>query len=252
MMNRPSNQPINDYLDRMNPTERTAFLASLSDEARAELELQQSIDDSLHRVFGRRLDDLETRIAKSIETIPDATANQNFFWRVRRGLAIAALLAFAAGGIWYSWTLVRPTPLEDVYAPQPWRSFSMVYDHMRRNGFQPDWVCRSERQFEAAFSRRFRQPLLLAALPAGVSAGGISYSHTLSESTVTVLGNVDNEPILVFVDRLSADQLPPPPVPEGLNLFRREIDDLVLYELTPHDHPAVLPYFYNPSKALLP
>lgn len=250
MMNRPSNQPINDYLDRMNPTERTAFLASLTDEARAELELQQSIDDSLHRVFGRRLDDLETRIAKSIEAISDA--DPETFGRVRRGLAAAALLAIAVGGIWYSWTLVRPTPLEDVYAPQPWRSFSTVYDDMRRNGFQPDWVCRSERQFEAAFSRRFRQPLLLAALPPGVSAGGISYSHTLSESTVTVLGNVDNEPILVFVDRLSIDQLPPPPVPEGLNLYRREIDDLVLYELTPHDRPGVLPYFYNPSTALQP
>jgi hypothetical protein len=251
-MSTPGEQPINDFLDRMNPTEREAFLSSRPVEATTELRLHLAIDSSLHRLFGDRpLQELDSRIASTLDAEVRARP-ATFRSRARRGLAAAALLALSAAGLWYSWNRTRPAAVVDVYAPQPWRDFAAVYHDMLREGFRPAWVCRTEKQFETAFMRQLRQPLLLAALPSHVTAGGISYSHTLSEKTMTVLGRVEGEPVLVFVDRVEVDRLPPPPPPPGLNLFRRVVDDLVLYELTPLDHPGVLPLLYNPARATGP
>lgn len=254
-MDEQAGQRIDEFLDRMSPAERNEFLslASSNMEMQKELELQQAIDQSLHRQFGgRRLDEIVERLGK---TANDAERDVGSIKRPRslfRGLAVAALLAVSMGGLWYSWSVSRPSPVVDVYQRQPWRDFATVYDDMIRDGFQPAWICRNEKQFETAFSRRFRQPLLLTALPTGVTAGGISYSNTLSEGTMTVLGRAEGQPILVFVDKVEFDRTPPPPTPPNLHLFRREIDNLVLYELSPLDRPTVLPHFYNPASPSLP
>ena len=250
MSERPE-QRINDFLDRMDPIERATFLSSTGDDQalKDELGRQQAVDDSLRRLFTNpRLGDLADRITSAMASIKPADEVRPKRLPFLRGLAVAALLALAIGGLWYSWSSTRPDESLDIYRPQPWRSFGTVYQDLVRNGFQPDWICRTEKQFETAFARRFRQPLLLATLPSGVTAGGISYSNTLSESTMTVLGRVDGSPILIFVDKVDVDHGPPPPPPENLHLFRREVDKLVLYELTPLNRPSVLPYFYNPAK----
>lgn len=251
MINSPDPR-IDAFLDdRMAPSEKDAFLELLQHDAslRSQLEHQQAIDQSLKRVFGEsQIEIVRKKFETAIERCRD-TATLRLPMRPRwRLLAAAALVSFSLCGVWYSWTVTRPPPVVDVYEAQPWRSFGTVYHDTVRDGFKPAWICRNERQFERAFTRRFRQPLLLASMPSGISAGGISYSNTVSPNTINVLGRVDGTPVMIFVDRLSSDYGPPPPPPPNLQLFRREIGDLVLYEVTPFDRPNILPYFYTPAK----
>lgn len=250
-MSEKSDPRLDAYLDdRMSPSERQDFRQTLDSDPslRAILERQQAIDASLRRVFGSvNIDkavaaiDAEapgaTLIIQESETLPAR-------WKL---MAAAALLAISSAGLWYSWSISKPAPVADVYAPQPWRSFETVYGDAIRNGFKPDWICRNEREFERTFARRLRQPLLIAALPAGVTAGGISYSNTITESTINVFGRVQGTPVMVFVDKAASD-LKTMPQPDGkLHVFRREVGSLVLYELTPLDQPNILPHFYTPK-----
>jgi len=49
----------------------------------------------------------------------------------------------------------------------------------------------------------------------------------------------------VFVDKASEDKhVAEPSAKSGLHLFRKELGPLVLYELTPLDHPSVMDYLY--------
>ena len=242
---------IHEFLDqRMSPDERAAFLEQVSqdDALHQELDAQQEINAALARCFGHpRLDKALAAITAAgspTQTPPDKPPIR--LTRGARLLAAAALLAMSAGGLWYSYALLRPRPAVDPYALQPWRSFETVYNDTVREGFKPAWVCRNEREFERTFARRIKQPLLLAKLPAGVTAGGLGYSNTITPLTINVLGRVDGTPVMVFVDKLAADIGPPPPPPKGLNIFRHQIADLVLYEVSPLDQPHILQHFYVP------
>ena len=250
-MSNTADSRIEAFLDdRMDSSEKQAFLDLLHQdpELRAEFDRQRAIDASLRRICDEsRLDPLLGRLETALHNAPETRLAARSPVRVWRGFAAAALLAFSVCGVWYSWNVSKPKPIANVYEPQRWRSFETVYYDTIRNGFKPAWICRDERQFQRAFSDRFRQPLLLSALPSGITAGGIAYSNTITESTINVLGKVDGTPIMIFVDKVAADHGPPPPPPPQLHLFRREIDNLVLYELTPLDRPHILPFFYNPK-----
>lgn len=251
-MSNPNDPRLDAFLDdQMNPSGRDAFADLLDQDAnlRAKFVQQRAIDSSLRRLYGQQqLEKLLEVIEASLVQNPGGAGRFRTAFRGWRALSAAALVAISLGGLWYSWRITQPSPVVDPYAPQPWRSFATVYHDTIQDGFKPAWICRNERQFERAFSRRFKQPLLLAALPSGITAGGISYSNTISEATINVLGKVEGAPVMIFVDKRTADAGPPPPPPPDLHLFRREIDELVLYELTPFDRPNILPYFYNPRK----
>jgi len=244
---------INAFLDdQMSPSEREAFLSLLANDAslRHELDRQQALEQSIRRIYRER--GIEKAIAgipinDSISNWPSAGDHIKSPRSIQRFLAAAALLSFSLTGVWYSWSISRPAPALDPYAPQPWRSFETVYNDAVREGFKPAWICRDERELERTFVKKVRQPLLIAALPAGVTAGGIAYSNTITPTTINVYGRVDDTPVMVFVDKLAADHGPPSPPPAGFHLFRSQIEDLVLYELTPFDRPNILPYFYKPK-----
>lgn len=232
----------------LTPSQREEFLHQLEGDPalRAQVECQKWIDQSIRQWSA------DSKVDHLLPRIEEALAGQRYqstAWRqIVRILGAAALVVFSMAGLWYSWKTTRPQPIVDVYQPQPWRNFATVYYDTIRDGFKPAWICRNEKQFETAFSRNLRQPLLLATLPSGVTAGGISYSNSLTPATINVLGRVNGTPVMVFVDRLAAEVTPLPPPPPELHLFRREIDALVLYELTPLDRPEILPFFYNPNK----
>ncbi len=74
---------------------------------------------------------------------------------------------------------------------------------------------------------------------------GLTYCGGLSRYTTTMLARVDGQPVMVFVDRRENDEQIVPPDPKtGLHLFRKELGDLVLYELTPFAEPRVMEYLY--------
>lgn len=60
-------------------------------------------------------------------------------------------------------------------------------------------------------------------------------------STTALRAVVSGEPSMLFVDRLADDPRPAPSSVEGLRLFRAELGGFVLYELTPHAEPCLLP-----------
>lgn len=161
----------------------------------------------------------------------------------RRFLAVAALIGVAALGIWRFSGFFDP--VDDRYAPQPWRSLETVYRDKVATGFQVDWECKDDAEFSGTFRKRLGQHLLLAQLPPDVQSLGLAYCNSITPSTVFLLTRVDGREVIVFADRLSEDK-PQPPTSPDLKLFRRELDTVVLYELTPHQEPRVLPHFYNP------
>jgi hypothetical protein len=73
---------------------------------------------------------------------------------------------------------------------------------------------------------------------------GLTYCGGLSRYTTTMLARVDGSPVMMFVDRADADTHPVLPVNSKLHLFRKELGPLVLYELTPLDHPHVMENLY--------
>jgi hypothetical protein len=65
-----------------------------------------------------------------------------------------------------------------------------------------------------------------------------------------MLARVNDLPVMVFVDRASADNRPTLPSSETkLHLFRRESGPLVIYELTPLDRPEVSDYLHLTESA---
>lgn len=161
-------------------------------------------------------------------------------------LAVAASVLLVLGGVWAFRTFSDRGP--GGYQVEAWRAIDTVYRDEVRRGFKPEWVCKDDREFATAFYRRFGQGLLLSALPSRLQVVGMAYCNTMSPQTVEVLTRVDGREVVVFVDTVAKSPSPPQRSdPSGLRMHERQIGGLILYELTPHDEPSVLSYFYEPQ-----
>ena len=162
-------------------------------------------------------------------------------------LAVAAAVAGGLVGVWLiAQNVTSPRP-GGGYQSQPWRAMQTVYHDLVTEGFEPLWVCKDDQEFADSFRSTYHQGLLLTEMPPGTTTLGLSYCNSLTARTTCLLATAGGEPVVVFVDRIERDQ--PQSAPEGLHLHRRQIDRLVLYELSPLEEPAVLPWFFNPDKA---
>jgi hypothetical protein len=161
-------------------------------------------------------------------------------------LAVAAAVAGGLVGVWLIAQNISPNRPRGGYQSQPFRAMQTVYDDLISEGFQPLWVCKDDQEFADSFRSVHHQALLLAEMPPGTTTLGLSYCNTLTARTTCLLATAGGEPVVVFVDRIERDYQQP--IPEGLRLHRKEIDRLVLYELSPLEEPAVLPWFFNPDK----
>lgn len=172
-------------------------------------------------------------------------ANPALFWfkRVAAAVVIAVLLTWGLS----SW-LDRPGR---GYQPPPRRDMITVYRDSIASGFNPQWQCETEAEFASTFSYRLGQPLTLAAAP-NVENLGLAYANVLSPSTIYLLARVDGAEVVVFVDRADRDTVRSIDPAAGLNLFRRELGSLVLYELTPLARPHILPLFESPPQPEAP
>ncbi len=163
-------------------------------------------------------------------------------------LAVAAAVAGGLVGVWLiAQNLVPDRSREGVYQAQPWRAMQTVYRDLVSEGFEPLWVCKDDQEFADSFRSTYHQGLLLTEMPPGTTTLGLSYCNSLTARTTCLLARAGGEPVVVFVDRIERDQ--PQSAPEGLHLHRRRIGRLVLYELSPLEEPAVLPWFFNPDRA---
>lgn len=275
---------LDAYLDGLlEGEELSAFENRLEQDPklREQVDRQRHIDKSLKRIYAesaggdivtgvsaggsgssvmnRVTEAVDAMAARASDSAASLAGSSPGSWRLfsRRGLSIAAILVLGALSIW---NIVDQLPglfssseqKIDRYAAKPWRNMATVYAEAVETGFAPDWVCETDRIFADTFQDQLGQKLLLGPTPAGVAAVGLSYTNTITDLTICLLARVDEQPVIVFIDRAErdgdhrgADQL----LPEGsgLKLFSRQIGTLVLHELTPLAEPKVLASFLEPG-----
>jgi hypothetical protein len=202
----------------------------------------QAIDSALRRRLSPPDDETLAQIVN--DAVARATAAPppvaGVIGRTRLWAVAAAIVGMIVGG-WLFWQAVAPRPSNPY--DQPWRSVAQVYDDTVQD-FAPQWVCRDDAEFARSFADQLGQPLLLAQ-SGGVQALGLSVCNTLSPRTLVLLARADGQEVLVLVDRIERDRTITLPPESSLKLFRRQIGDLVLYELTPREQPAVIEHFYQ-------
>lgn len=259
------------YLDGlMNDAERAAFAESLrTDPARRrQVELQARIDGALEQLFHVETPS-RAQIAAALagavgsaDAAESAPLNTPASYVVRAstpasvaspaprpqrartywaGIGLAA--AAAIGWLVASLVLHRPAENEPYFAARP---LVDVYRDAIANGFEPTYDCRDPELFAATFRQRQGEPLQLLAMPPDMRMLGLAYVGGLSRHTTAMLCRVDGKPVMVFVDRRSADRPDAANVGgaglngAGLRVFREERDGLVFYEVTPLGEPRVM------------
>ena len=242
------------FLDGLlNEAERAAFIESLraNPARRRQVELQTKIDESLGRLFAVAAPSAEqlavsltggtsnnVRLAStpapatpSPRSSSDSRRGMPAYW-VAATLAAAALIAVAVSLPWQRAAVEGPT-----FAARP---LTDVYRDAVASGFEPTYECREPERFAATFQQRQGQGLQLAAMPAGARMLGLSYVGGLSRNTTAMLCYVEDQPVMVFVDRATDDRPKASAAADaGLHVFREERDGLIFYEVTPLAAPRV-------------
>ena len=240
------------FLDgALSDAERAAFVRRLhEDEAlRGAVDLQERIDAALVRTFvgeaaaadqfaaGLRQDLLrqETTIATQ-PAVAERSAPRAALASRRTLLAgllatAAALAAVFAGRDWLSGDR-RPA-----FTPLP---LAAIYRDAVKEGFEPYYECHDPQRFADTFARRQGTALKLLPMAAGSRMLGLSYLGGLSRDTTAMLCIVDEQPVLVFVDRQRDDRVQDESQLGGLHLFRKQDRGLVYYEVTPYAEERVL------------
>jgi hypothetical protein len=251
------------YLDGLlDDAQREAFAQRLRDdpELQRQVELQARIDGALERLFHveepsheQLSKALAAAASMSAPVVPPATspplvdrapsapaARRSLSGRLYWG---AAGLAAAAAIAWVIATLIGGGPANDQpqFAARP---LVQIYQDAVEAGFEPSYDCRDPELFARTFQQRQGQPLRLLAMPAGTRMLGLAYAGGLSRKTTAMLGLVDGQRVMTFIDRADADQkIAAETGDAALHVFRLERNGLVFYEVTPLDEPRTLELF---------
>jgi len=237
------------YLDGLiNEPDREDFEREADSERRAQVNLQTRIDESLRRLFP-----VNAGSEEHLQEVADAICYQPVALPLYRrpvawisGLVAAASIAVI---ITFSSSLNAPRP-QPFFSPTP---VAELYQKAVKNGFEPYYECRDDARFTAVFARRQGIPLQLLPMPDGSRMLGLSYPGGLSRNTTAMLCEVDEQPVMVFVDRLEKDQevADRQAVPSiEWNVFRSVRDGLVFYEVSPFEVPRVAKYLVVASTPL--
>jgi hypothetical protein len=109
------------------------------------------------------------------------------------------------------------------------------------------WKCADRKEFEDTFLSHYGQRLALADLPAGIQAPGLAYVNSISTRTICMLGRTPQGPVIVLIDRAEQDRGATVSPESGLHVHRRRVGTLVLLEVSPFEHPALLEYLELPE-----
>lgn len=259
------------YLDgQLDAGTRAAFEAAMARDAElaAEVREQMELDAALRRRFmppaantvrlpsaaEAPYDARQVDVSAVGDEVPGRRASIPRWQLYVRRFAVAACLLLVVGFGWSLWRDLGPRPRPasrrstGKYGDLAWMRFEGWYRMAVKEGFEPDVVCTTEPQFKEFTRKQLGQPLLLANVPSSVAALGWSYANCLSPDTATLLVRVDRRPVMVFMDKLSNDKSMQIDPGTGLRAFRRVVDAVVLYEVTPLAQPRVLDLFVNPDR----
>jgi hypothetical protein len=205
-----------------------------------ELQLQQKIDASLGRLFtsepvkeATHRRKIETLVSRS--KVPDRRSS------AVRILVLAASVMLLASLVF--WQFDQRKTSEIVYQRKP---LVDLYQDSLDRGFRPYYVCDDPVRFAAQFEKQLGVPLRLAEMPEHKRMAGISFLGGVSRKTTAMLGRVNNEPVLVFVDELSKDddQMQEQVGENGqFHVSRATKDGLVFYEISKFKDGQFIEYF---------
>lgn len=234
---------LDRFLDGlMDERERSDFervLASDTDLQRVAA-LQKSIDASLTRAA--RPEAVEACLAAlPLGRVPRSAPT--VYRLAPLGIA-AAVLAAVATWVWSS----QPATNRPVALPTP-TTLVAAYRQTIETGFRAYHECKNPSEYENQFRERFGQGLVAAAPPVAVTLLGWGTSELPSSRAYTLLLKRDGKPVMLFFDALSADRAPIREPAAGVNVYRREIGRMVVYEVTPFDAPVLLDSFRDPAGA---
>jgi hypothetical protein len=237
---------IEHYLDgTLSEADRAAFEARLSREPalRAAVDSQRAIDEALKRTFPARA----TPAAAILSQIEAAPPVRRIEPQARspwlRRLAIAAALALVAVIAWQAWVYFQPSK-----KPKYLITAAQYFANVEKQGFKPNWVCENDQQTIDLFNKHFGQPMVIRSDDPNVKALGWNYVSLLSPNTLVLLAEAGQEHIMLFIDRKTLDD----PVLmhqgcSGMNVHRKEVGDLVVYEFSRLPEPRVLDALVPPA-----
>ena len=236
-----TNPRVDQYADRL-----------MDAAARAQFEREAAADAGLaDEVAMQKWIDGEIRGLYAYEPVPARVAAPIPMPRVHskawKALAIAATLLIAVAGIWYTVTQ-RHTGTK-----QPQFGFippDQVYAKLVAD-WTPEEVCTENDKFQAAVAKRLGSPLGLEATPE-VQALGWTYTgrfrgKIIGDKTMILLTNVGPARVMVLMDQARSDRTLAADPASKLSVFRRQIGELVVYEVTPLEQPKVIGHLYNPG-----
>lgn len=228
--------PDHDRIERMLDglslgPERDAAVEALRAEGLGEaVGLHEEIEASLRRQFP-----VATAPPRQIKKVVAAISHMpaSIRWRTWgvAGAAAAALLLIA-----FAWGQRASRVVSPFFEPAP---LVALYQEAVAQGFEPYYECEDSERFAAVFAKRQGLPLRLETMPQGSRMLGLSYPGGISRDTTAMLCEVAGQPVMVFVDRLDADEQVEGIAADadGLHVFRSELANLVVYEVTPLEEP---------------
>lgn len=233
---------VEAYVDGvLEGEERARFETEMasSPSLRAEVEAARRVDAALKRRF---------RPPESIPLPAAAVAPRGGRRLVAWGSLAAAVLVLVGVAAFF---MANRGPRLD---PSRLTPVEVVYLRQVDRGFVPEWKCETDEEFAQASRDRFGQALLVQNLPPDVEVLGWAYSgagghFVMSREEMLLLVRHGRKRIMAVVDRAEHDrpvtvsgEFDPP-----LNVFRGELGDLVVYELTPEIRPVVADRLVNPD-----
>ncbi len=231
-MNERREQLLDGHLiGTLNATEQSEFAALVAGDSgfATQVKLQERAAASLRRTY------VPPESKPLVEDAGEAPARRlGHWWRY----AAAAVIAV---GVFFG---VRWAMQDTSNAP------GAIYARMVSAGFSPSIICRAD---EGYFERLVKGKLGKALVPtlaadSPVAFTGWNYAKDfgtpLSDSVMILLVKNGKTPVVVFMDKATADR-PQPLSRKGLSVFRAEINGLVLYEVSPLPEPCVLPLLHG-------
>jgi hypothetical protein len=255
-MNGPDAHLLDAYLDGLLSADaRSTFQSHLQHDAglRRQIELQRMIDSAMRRLWAPP--ELQDTLNESLAALLGAKSmNQDAAVKLRKpnrlriALNIAAAVAIAAVALYRLTGFLNTPPQDGRYFRAEQKAMDTIYNEKLATGFVPEWKCEDDKEFTRTFEHQLFQPLVMMTPPPGLAMGGLGYCNVLSPYSMFMLAHVHNDKVIVFFDRLDADKELPPLSDPRLRRFRRELGELVLYEVTPLDEPQFLHLFETPPQ----
>jgi len=183
---------------------------------------------------------METLVSDSQETSVSNSKLPDRRTTVVRALVLAASVMLMVGLIWQFYESDPPVPGFQR------KALAKLYKKTVDRGFKPYYVCDEPERFAAEFKKRQGIELQLAKMPEHKQMSGIALLGGISRTTTAMLGYVNEEPVLVFVDKLSnddEDMRAQVGEADGYYVSRSTKLGLVFYEVSGFEDAQLIEYF---------